>query len=702
VANGAVYCRGGACQYRVPPPAPAPWLEVLPFLPTYGKDQQEFCTGLSCIPGMGMPSDDKMGGWNAMCTAAMSASMVGNDWNRDMDQLKRTALTWCSKLGLLDAVSPCGAFANIFVMANTGTINNPSVGDKLSICTNVWLFMGAMKQAQVDLKLLKELIPGGSSLVQEGEEFGMGAVGPKSRRGKEWIQHLKKMGKKFPENPSQQPDTGALGKFMSGGDTPRVSLITETSGTREQTACRAQRAAAFLQETGYAFGPPAPAVYEPPDPTPPRPAPQPKQSPLAPPAPVMPTGFPFAIGDSAQQPPPPPPPPTVLRGFGGGRGFEPPPPAPSSPMPQFPPQAPLPAMLQQSVGVPAMMMQQQNGLIPAFTNQAAMAGAQPPVPSATQGFDSSGDSSGDAPSADYDNLPLPDPTDAGAAFLQESTSTKVSPEEARARSQFADVSAFEKPKYLQNPVCRFGIHEVPQSQVKYQIAPGVPPVELDGDLLQFCAAEFSEIGAGFTQTASDFIQMTKDWCGYQSAMVAWIGRGDELGHPDWNFRRCSGMAYLVTLAMRDHLDSPAGFPGGAVCTNIFPIMGAMRRLEKLIMATPPPWSIQPERKLDAGRLSLSTPVADPEAVAAVLKATQEYAAKLMGKLRGQRDAFNDLNTAKMDESSFESPPVAAAQPQVSAPPLPQSLLELWVEKHKHLLEEPLLARGKAVNSTRAA
>ena len=49
-------------------------------------------------------------------------------------------------------------------------------------------------------------------------------------------------------------------------------------------------------------------------------------------------------------------------------------------------------------------------------------------------------------------------------------------------------------------------------------------------------------------------------------MTDWVGRHNELGHPDWDFRRCEGMQGLVAYALRNDLD--AGLGPGDVCRKV--------------------------------------------------------------------------------------------------------------------------------------
>merc|ERR1719174_1173792 len=123
----------------------------------------------------------------------------------------------------------------------------------------------------------------------------------------------------------------------------------------------------------------------------------------------------------------------------------------------------------------------------------------------------------------------------------------------------------------------------------YQIAPGnpastppAPPVETPGNLFKFCNSEFSEIMMGFSQTPKMTIQMTKDWCSWQSSVTSWINARAEFGHPDWDPRTCTNMAQMVAFALRDIVDSEAGIGPQGVCAKIFLSVGAIQRVEEII------------------------------------------------------------------------------------------------------------------------
>lgn len=222
------------------------------------------------------------------------------------------------------------------------------------------------------------------------------------------------------------------------------------------------------------------------------------------------------------------------------------------------------------------------------------------------------------------------------------------------------------PKYDMNPPCVNGVDHVSQADIMYEILPGspdgtVPNVEISGDLFVYCKNQMGEIMAGFPQTGEMTVTMTKDWCSWQASMTDWIGQKDELGHPDWDHRTCDGMALFMAFALRNNMKD--GLTTHAVCQKLFLAKGAIKKVNKLVKDA---WVASLRAHPDLGL----TNAVDEEAAAAALQAAQKYAASIFGKLREQKKAFDDINSAKMDTSSFDSPP--SAPQQAPAPGLPNS------------------------------
>merc|ERR1719213_475595 len=87
-------------------------------------------------------------------------------------------------------------------------------------------------------------------------------------------------------------------------------------------------------------------------------------------------------------------------------------------------------------------------------------------------------------------------------------------------------------------------------------------------------------------------------------------------------------------------------------------MPAVYRVEQLIKDA---WSGPAGRKLDNDLLAAAPPGGGVDKK--LLRAMQEYAEGLFSKMRGQRDAFFDLNGAKMDDNAFKQPPTGAPPPK---------------------------------------
>jgi len=206
------------------------------------------------------------------------------------------------------------------------------------------------------------------------------------------------------------------------------------------------------------------------------------------------------------------------------------------------------------------------------------------------------------------------------------------------------------PKYKQNPPVGSKVNQVvPQSRTEYQIAPGspdgaTPPAEVAGDLFSYCSNQFSEIMMGFTQTAPATVQLTKDWCTWQASVASWIGKQQESGHPDWNHRTCSGMQNLVAFALRDQLaDKTSGTSAQQVCKKVFLAIGTVHRADAIVKEV---WGTSLR-----GAPSSSIPTSGDAEMKTMLDQTQQYANKIFRQLRGQKAAFEKLNSAKVDTHS---------------------------------------------------
>jgi hypothetical protein len=198
------------------------------------------------------------------------------------------------------------------------------------------------------------------------------------------------------------------------------------------------------------------------------------------------------------------------------------------------------------------------------------------------------------------------------------------------------------PDYVQAPPCQldFGSPKI----TKVTLNNAIPPAEIEQDLLEFCKGTFSEIMLGFGQTGEMTVTMVNDWCSWQSSVTDWVGRHNELGHPDWDFRRCEGMQALVSYALRNDLD--AGLGPGDVCRKLYLSIGD---IEWMADAVDGAWAPPALRGPPAVALSSA---GDTDAMKKLMKDVAKYADDLFSKLRDQKDMYDNLNGVKMDTSSF--------------------------------------------------
>jgi hypothetical protein len=437
-----MYCRGGACQYRTG--APPPLVEPTPLVPAvYPRSSSEFCRGLTCLPGMGAPADTAAGGFMINCLRLyidIGGGMVGQDGARTIADAKASFFKWCTLKFPPPLIGACNGLGEVVVMSLRGSVQSGDVGDASSVCYATYLFIGAARQAEIDLRLLRETLPKMPSLVQEYVSAhkgwlpsslaqGGGDLGPMSPRGKAWR--------------------------------------------------------AFVLERRRHLVPP-------------------------------------------QQ---------------------------------------IPALLQTT-------------LDPAF-----------------------------------------------------------------------------KPDYDQSPPCLLGAATPHATKIMLNYA--IPPAEVDQDLYEFCAGTFAEIMMGFGQTGEMVITMIGDWCSWQSSVSDWVGRHDELGHPDWDFRRCQGMQDLVSYALRNDFASALGPKD--VCTKVYLAMGD---IEWMAGAVDDAWAGPALRNAPAVALSTAS---NTDAMKKLMKDAAAYADKVFSKLRKQKDMYEDLNGAKMDTSAFS---LAHTHHKPRPPPLP--------------------------------
>lgn len=192
-AFNGVYCRGGACQFRVPAPLPTtmPITPPIPLGPGLSLlAGREFCRGLGCLPGMGWPSDPNVAGNNLNCMHLFNdigGGLSGKDDSRTVKDVYDSFIKACQwKVNPLEAPQ-CPSYADVWVAAVSPNLDNPSIGDVTQVCTSEHFFVVAWKQAEVDLKFTAAALPKGDSLLGlASNRFGSGGVGPHSPRGRRW------------------------------------------------------------------------------------------------------------------------------------------------------------------------------------------------------------------------------------------------------------------------------------------------------------------------------------------------------------------------------------------------------------------------------------------------------------------------------------------------------------------------------------
>jgi len=223
-AFNGVYCKGGACQYRVVPPPPTlPPPMTPPPLPVGGNvlSGREFCRGLTCIPGLGAPGDANLAAFNFNCLHLFQdvlGGLVGKDDSRTVVQVHESFVKMCQmRVGPLE-VGACPTYADTFVGAVAPKVDKATVGGVIEICTDVYWFQIMYKQAEIDLKLTQAALPkeAAASLLANSawNRFGSGGVGPSSARGIKWRQWAWKHNR-WPSPPKDPRQLSAEGSFAT-------------------------------------------------------------------------------------------------------------------------------------------------------------------------------------------------------------------------------------------------------------------------------------------------------------------------------------------------------------------------------------------------------------------------------------------------------------------------------------------------------
>lgn len=206
--------------------------------------------------------------------------------------------------------------------------------------------------------------------------------------------------------------------------------------------------------------------------------------------------------------------------------------------------------------------------------------------------------------------------------------------------------------YDYNPPCKQAYSNASQSQIGYEIQPGTAdgvmlPIEVPGDLFNFCTDQVREITGGTIRTAPVTVMMTRDWCSWRSTL------GGEEGRPEWTGPICTSMAELVTFALRDRLEQPGGIQAPEVCKSLFLATGVIRRVEQIVDGA---WT------RDLRGVGIQPPVPPPAGDPAMqelmdLVTTQNEDAQK--KLEMQRKAEEAVEKAKAAVAGYENGASAA-------------------------------------------
>mmetsp|Transcript_12554 Transcript_12554/g.24519 ORF Transcript_12554/g.24519 Transcript_12554/m.24519 type:complete len:579 (+) Transcript_12554:104-1840(+) len=186
---GGVYCRGGACKYRMQLPGGT----TLPpaFRPLTVADR-ELCRGLSCMPRAGWPLNPAKTAFEQKCFhlfQVVGGGMQGQDRSRKISDVRQSFYKLCHDRVEFHEVIFCGDYADVFVAALSPFVHGRTVGRVDSVCSAAFNFIALFKQAEVDLKFVAAALPKSNSLLALGNS-GIPQVGPNSTRGLLWCKQL--------------------------------------------------------------------------------------------------------------------------------------------------------------------------------------------------------------------------------------------------------------------------------------------------------------------------------------------------------------------------------------------------------------------------------------------------------------------------------------------------------------------------------
>lgn len=184
-----VYCRGGACKYRMQLPGGT----TLPpaFMPLTLADR-ELCRGLGCVSRAGWPINPAKTAFDMKCIhlfQVVGGGLQGQDRSRKISDVRQSFFKICQNRVEFHEAPFCGEYADVFVAALAPFVHGSSVGRVDSVCSAAFNFMALFKRAEVDLKFVAAALPKINSLLAI-DNSGVPKVGPNSTRGRLWCKKL--------------------------------------------------------------------------------------------------------------------------------------------------------------------------------------------------------------------------------------------------------------------------------------------------------------------------------------------------------------------------------------------------------------------------------------------------------------------------------------------------------------------------------
>eukprot|EP00391_Amoebophrya_sp_Ameob2_P002911 CAMPEP_0179007682 /NCGR_PEP_ID=MMETSP0795-20121207/15294_1 /TAXON_ID=88552 /ORGANISM="Amoebophrya sp., Strain Ameob2" /LENGTH=299 /DNA_ID=CAMNT_0020702679 /DNA_START=210 /DNA_END=1106 /DNA_ORIENTATION=+ len=134
------------------------------FLTSDAADKREFCTGLGCISGMGVPVSAASAVFSENCVQL--TDVVAGGMKTDpttgttrLPQAQANFASWCSKRLPAKAAPKCadgGEYNDVLVMSLSAVASEPAVGD---VCAALQGWFGVAKAAEAKLGLTEESLP---------------------------------------------------------------------------------------------------------------------------------------------------------------------------------------------------------------------------------------------------------------------------------------------------------------------------------------------------------------------------------------------------------------------------------------------------------------------------------------------------------------------------------------------------------------